>query len=411
MRKAFKYRIYPNQETEQRLLWILSRCRELYHAALTERRDAYHFHVRQHPNYYDLETRKRLTSELTVSYTSQQNDLPEIKADLREEYQEIAAHVLQDVLRRLDRAFQGFFQRVRNGQTPGYPRFKGRDRYDSFTYPDAAGWKFDGWYLSLSKIGSLKVKLHRKIEGQIKTVTIKREGTHWFVVFSCEVEQPAPLPVSYEDVGIDLGVSHLATLSTGEMIEHPSYYRKAEKQLQRRQRALARKKKGSHRRERLKRLIGKAHRRIARQRRDFSHKQAHKLVNRFQVIVFEDLQIANLIRRPKPKQGEKPGEYLPNGAAAKGGLTKSIQDAGWGLFVSLCTSKAEEAGRTLLKVDPRFTSQVCSQCGRVKKKDVSQRWHECECGADLDRDVNAAQNVLSRGKAVLARTGPTSATA
>src|ERR1700730_9139799 len=122
MRKAFKYRIYPNQQTEQRSLWMLSRCRELYHAALTERRDAYHFHVRQHPNYYDLETRKRLTSELTVSYTSQQNDLPQIKADLREKYQDIAAPVLQHVLRRLDRAFQGFFQRVRNGQAPGYPR-------------------------------------------------------------------------------------------------------------------------------------------------------------------------------------------------------------------------------------------------------------------------------------------------
>ena len=227
IRKALKYRIYPHKETESHLLWVLSRCRELYHAALTERRDAYNFHVRQHPNYYDTETRRRLTSELTVSYHSQQNDLPEIKAELREEFQEIAAHVLQDVLRRLDRAFQAFFRRVRNGETPGYPRFKGRDRYDSFTYPDLAGWKFDGWYLHLSKIGSIKVKLHRPLLGKIKTVIIKREGAHWFVVFSCELEQLTPLPISYEDVGIDLGVTHLATLSSGEMIEHPRSYRHA----------------------------------------------------------------------------------------------------------------------------------------------------------------------------------------
>lgn len=348
---------------------------------------------------------------VTVSYLSQQNDLPEIKAELREEYQEIAAHVLQDALRRLDRAFAAFFRRVRNGETPGYPRFKGRDRYDSFTYPDVAGWKFDGWYLHLSKIGSLKVKLHRKLEGQIKTVTVKREGAHWFVVFSCEVDKPEPLPLSYEDVGIDLGVSHLATLSTGEMIEHPRYYRKAEKQLKKRQQAVSRKKRGSHRRKKAGKLVGKAHRRIARQRRDFSHKQARKLVNRFQVIVFEDLQIANLVRRPKPKPGEQPGEYLPNGAAAKGGLNKSNLDAGWGVFVSICAAKAEEAGRTLLKVDPRFTTQTCTTCGRVKKKDLSERWHECECGADLDRDVNAAKEVFTRGKRVLARMGPTSATA
>lgn len=185
--QAFKYRLYPNKATEQRLDWTLARCCELYNAALTERRDAYNFHVRQHSCYYDEDTRKRRTSELTVNYNSQQNDLPFIKHKVREEYQDIAAHVLQDVLRRLDKAFQAFFRRVKQGDTPGYPRFKSRTRYDSFTYPDGAGWKREGNRLHLTKIGTCKVVLHRPMEGTIKTLTVKREGDQWYAVFSCEV--------------------------------------------------------------------------------------------------------------------------------------------------------------------------------------------------------------------------------
>jgi putative transposase len=190
------------------------------------------------------------------------------------------------------------------------------------------------------------------------------------------------------------------------MIEHPRSYRKAEQQLKRRQHALSRKKPRSRRRERLKKLIGKAHRRIARQRRDFLHKQSRKLVKRYQVLVFEDIQVANLTKRPKPKQDEQ-GRYLPNGASQKAGLNKSTLDAGWGAFVSMCQAKAEEAGRVLLKVSPRFTSQICSQCGAVKKKDLSERWHSCDCGAELDRDVNAAKNILARGYRALGGKHPT----
>jgi putative transposase len=370
----------------------------VYNAALTERRDADNFHVKQHPNYYDEATRKRLTRELTVNYYAQQNTLPEIKAELREEYREIAAHALQDVLNRLDKAFQAFFRRVQNGETPGYPRFKSKYRYNSFTYPDGAGWKFDGTHLHLSKLGDIKVKLHRPVEGKIKTATIKREVDEWYIIFSCEVDEPEKLSVSYEDVGIDLGVTPLATLSNGEMIEHPRYYRKAEKVLAQRQQALDRKKRGSHRRKKAAMMLAKAHRKIARQRRDAHHKASRKLGDCYQVIVFEDIQMANLVKRPKPKKSEKPNEYLPNGASAKGGLNKSILDAGWGQFVSMCACKAANAGRTLIKVSPRFTSQICSICGTVKKKDLSERWHTCDCGCELDRDVNAALNILQRGR-------------
>ena len=387
MRKTFKYRLSPNKQTEQKLYWTLTRCRELYNAALSERKDAYKY------------------AGKSISYYDQQNDLPEIKAEIREEYQDIAAHVLQDVLRRLNKAFDNFFRRCKNGENPGYPRFQGRNRYDSFTYPDGAGWKLTveeqgkklQGTLSLTKIGQAKVTLHRPLEGKIKTVTIKREVDQWFVTFSCEVEAPEKLPLSYEDIGIDLGVTHLATLSNGEMIEHPRYYRKARKVLEKRQQAFSRKKRGSHRREKARKLVAKAHRKIARQRKDFQHKASKKLVERYQVIVFEDIKTSNLTRKPKPQQDAN-GTYLPNGAAAKGGLNKSILDAGWGTFVSMCSVKAAWAGRTLLKVSPKFTSQVCSGCGQVRKKDLSERWHSCDCGTELDRDVNAAINILERGR-------------
>jgi putative transposase len=412
--KAFKYRLYPTKETKHKLYWTLTRCRELYNAALSERKDAYVQYQRsailEGPERTVVATMVTGFQVKPMSFYGQKRDLVDIKEE-RREYQEIASHVLQDVLHRLDKAFSAFFRRIRNGETPGFPRFKGRNRYNSFTYPDGAGWKFDGRVLHLSKIGKAKVKLHRPLEGKIKTVTIKREVDQWNVTFSCEVADTEKLPTSSQDVGIDLGVSHLATLSNGEMIEHPRYYRRGQATLERSQQALSRKKKGSHRCEKAKKLIGKAHRKIRTQRRDFLHKQSRKLVDRYQVMVFEDIPIGNLTRAPKAKQDKATGQYLPNGAAAKGGLNKSLLDAGWGMFVDMCTSKAEEAGRILLKVSPKFTSQICSTCGTVGKKDLSERWHSCDCGAELDRDVNAAINILARGKQHLARTEPTRATA
>lgn len=406
MLKAYKYRLYPNTTTEKKLYFVLNRCRELYNAALSERKDAYQYAGR------------------SISWYEQKRDLPEIRQEIRPEYQDIGSHVLQDVLHRLNKAFDNFFRKVELKKAglfagnPGYPRFQGRNRYSSFTYPDGAGWKFTvqtrgeklAGTLHLTKLGSVKVKLHRPLEGTIKTVTIKREVDQWYAIFTCEVAPPEKLPLSYEDVGIDLGVTHLATLSTGEMIEHPRYYRKAQKTLAKRQQAVSRKKRGSHRRTRAGKLVGKAYRKVARQRKDFQHKASRKLVNRYQVLVFEDIQIDKLTSKPKPKQDEN-GKYLPNGAAAKGGLNTSILDAGWGSFVQLCSSKAAWAGRTLLKVDPKFTSQVCSGCGLVRKKDLSERWHTCDCGTELDRDVNAAINILARGKHCLGGKHPTSATA
>jgi putative transposase len=385
MKKAFKYRLYPTKQQEETLFWTLARCRELYNAALAEWKEAYRM------------------SGTSVSYYEQKRDLPEIKAEIREEYQQIHSQVLQDVLLRLDKAFKAFFRRIKDGEEPGYPRFQGRNRYDSFTYPQG-GYSLDihekRATVTLSKIGIIKVKLHRKVEGAIKTCTVKYEAGQWYAVFVCEIKQPEPLPGVGSEIGIDLGVTHFAALSDETFIESPRYYRKAQADLKRKQQALARKKRGSHRREKARKQVATCHRKVRNQRRDFHHKQAKNLVQEHQVIVFEDLQLTNLVKRAKPKQDAETGQYLPNGARAKSGLTKSVLDNGLGQFVQIVTYKAECAGREVYKINPKYTSQICSGCGKKgPKKDLSERVHLCtNCGIVLDRDTNAAINIHTAWK-------------
>ena len=350
MLKSFKYRLSPTRKQQEIMQWTLDRCRELYNASLQERQDAYNFHVKQNPNYYDVPTRKQLSKELTVGYYDQANQLLEIK-DMREDYRDVYSQVLQDVLRRIKKAFDNFFRRCKNGEEPGYPRFQGRNRYDSFTYPQAGFFITYDNRVCLSKIGSIKVKLHRKMKGKIKTCTIKREGDNWYVVFACEVESE-PLPANSDVVGIDLGLLHFATLSDGSTIENPRYFRKGEKKLATVQQSLARKKRGSHRRKKAVKQVGKAHRKVRNQRADFLHKASRNLVNTYETLVFEELAPSNFSKRAQPKQDEN-GKYLPNGGSAKSGLNKSIVDAGWSQFVQFCIYKAANAGRTVVQVNPR----------------------------------------------------------
>jgi putative transposase len=382
--KAFKYRLYVNKATEEKLTWTLDRCRELYNAALQERKEAYKM------------------AGKSISYYEQKRDLVAIKEEIRPDYQEIASHVLQDVILRVKKAYDGFFRRVKNGEKPGHPRYQGKNRYDSFCYPDRAGWKLEGNRLHLSKIGTAKIKIHREIQGKIKTCTIKREGSHWYVVFACEVEQVKRTPYTDDVIGIDLGVSKLATLSTGDVIENPRHYRKAEAKLAKAQQELSRKKKGSNRRKKAVQKVAQLHRKTRNQRHDYLHKHSRWLVDTYEAIVFEDIAPANLSKRAKPKQDEATGQYLPNGASAKSGLNKSILDAGWHQFITFCEYKAVSAGTQIVKVDPKYTSQACSSCGAVVKKKLSERWHSCECGCELDRDHNAAINIRALGLNALA---------
>lgn len=359
IRRSFRYRLVPNKRQAMLLQQTLDRCCELYNAALDERRQAYR------------------RARKSISFAQQSRQLPDIKK-LRPEYAEINSQVLQEVLQRLDRAFQAFFRRVKAGQTPGFPRFKSRDRYDSFTFKQS-GWKLEASRLKLSGIGALKVRWSRPLEGTIKTVTIRRDGDHWYACFSCEVEIPDPKPSDRMPVGIDLGLEAFATLSTGEQIENPRHLRKGEADLARKQQALSRKQRGSNRRKKAKAQVARAHRKIRNQRLDFHHKVARKLSNTYGDIYVENLRVRNMVRNHA--------------------LAKSISDAGWAQFIAILTYKAAEAGGRVIAVNPSGTSQVCSGCGQIVEKDLSDRWHRCDCGVSLHRDHNAALNILRAGQA------------
>jgi len=385
VKKAYKYRLYPTGKQAATLQWTLDRNRELYNAALEERREAWRM------------------GKVNISYNIQSAQLSKMK-EIRPEYKEIYSQVLQDTLKRVDKAFKAYFKRCKEGKTPGYPRFQGYDRYDSFCYPQIEKLKgkptisIENGKVVLPKIGRIRVKQHRPIEGKMKTCTIKREGDCWYVVFVCDVEAQKKLPSTNLAIGIDMGLKHFATLSSGDTIENPRYFRKSRGRLKELQRRLARKKKKSNRRKKAVKLVAKAHKKIRNQRRDFHHKESRILVDTYEMMVFEDLSIHTMVKRPKLKQDEN-GKYLPNGAAAKSGLNKSILDAGWASFIELVEHKAECAGVEVYKVDPNKTSQICSGCHKEgEHKDLSVRTHVCiHCGVVLDRDHNAAINIPDRG--------------
>jgi putative transposase len=365
IRKTYKYKLKPTPVQEWALGRTLMLCRHVYNAAIGERREAWH------------------KCSVTVTYYQQQAELPGIKEALPE-YGEVNAQVLQDVVLRVDRAFQAFFRRLREGQTPGYPRFHGRDRYNSFTYPQVGehgGARLDNGFLALSKIGRIAVRWSRPLEGTAKTVTISREADGWYACFSCADVPAQSLPPTGQETGIDLGIEAFATLSNGTRVFHPGWYRKAERALKTAQRHVSRRKKGSARRRKAVVLLAKAHQKVRRQRADFHHKTALALVRANDVIYHEDLQTANLVRNHH--------------------LAKSISDAGWSAFLTILSYKAAWAGRSVVAVPPAYTSQRCSGCGVLVSKGLSVRWHSCPgCGASLHRDHNAARNIERAGQAL-----------
>jgi putative transposase len=288
--------------------------------------------------------------------------------------------VLQDVLARLDKTYQAFFARVKQGEKAGFPRFHGCNRYHSFTYKEFGnGARFDNGYLVLSKIGRIRVHWSRPIAGTPKTVTISKEADGWYVSISCADVAAQPLPPTGQETGIDLGIEAFATLANGERIHSPGCYRKAERYLAKCTKRVARRKKGSKRRRKAVHLLAKAHQTVARQRRDFHHKMALALVRQYDIIYHEDLQVCYMVRNRH--------------------LAKSISDAGWSAFLAILSFKAASAGREVIAVDPAYTSQTCSGCGVLVAKGLSTRWHACPaCGMSLHRDENAARNIQWRGQ-------------
>ncbi len=358
VRKSFQFRLRPTKKQARALQAQLDECRWLYNALLEQRKLAHE------------------ELDLSLSKYQQSMFLPLLKEE-RPALFEVHSQVLQNVADRLDKAFEAFFRRCQAGEKPGFPRFRGMHRYNSFCYPQS-GFSLVGKELKLSKLGHICVKMHRLIEGEIKTCTLRKNASgDWNVSFSCELNVD-PLPAKQEAIGIDVGLEHFATLSNGQEIANPRFFRQGEKKLAKAQRKLAKLEKGTVVRRKKGKVVAKIHEQISNQRKDFCHKESKKIIDPYQYICIEDLDIKTMME--------------------KSWLAKSITDASWNQFLQFLTYKAAEAGRKLGMVNPAYTTQDCYQCGYREKKKLSERTHCCsQCGYRVTRDLNAAQNILALG--------------
>lgn len=388
MIRAYKFLLRPTRRQEQALAEMLRDHCSLYNAALQERRDAY-----------------RHVSRTRVRYGDQSAQLKHIRAEVAE-HARWSFSSQQATLRRLDRAFQAFFRRVRAGQVPGYPRFRRVGRFDTVEFPkDGDGCRWDSdpdgpqARVRLQGVGHIRVHQHRGIEGLVKTISVKREGRRWYVVVVCDQVPAEPLPTTGSAVGIDVGVAHFYTDSNGHHEHNPRPGKVAEDTLVEAQRHLSAfpRRSRSKRRKAAARKVGRLHRKVRRQRLDFHHKAALALVRRHDVIAHESLNVAGMVTAPKPR-ADASGRFLPNGAAAKAGLNNSILDAAWSQFLSILANKAERAGRQVISVNAANTSRTCPECGHCSRDNrVTQADFCCaSCGYAANADYVGALNVLNR---------------
>ncbi len=368
LQRTYRYRLFPTAQQRLAFQNQLGFACELYNSALEQRRDAW---------------RRRRRS---VSYVAQCRDLTDIRVHALGP-PGMSCFAMRDPLRRLDRAFAAFFRRVKAGEKPGYPRFRSRRRYDSLTWDT---WRLQHGRLGLPGIGYLKVRWHRQLPSaaELRTVTVRRHPRHWYVGFALERPKPAPLSASGHSAALDLGITTFAALSTGELLPGPRPWRAAPRQLRVAQRRVSRRVPGSHRRRRASILVARLHERVRNLRRDHAFKLANHLLRRFDVIYVEALHLQGL---------------------ARGRLALDVHDQGWGAFLTTLSDKAVEAGRSVIALDARNTSQWCSACGVVVLKLLGERWHRCACGYQADRDVNAARNLYRLGESRQASTWPTGA--
>ena len=369
MRRAFKFRLYPSSNQARELGIMVETHRRLYNAALEQRKLAYEMRG------------------ISLNYYAQANQLKDLRAD--DPYQ---AHTNfsseQATLRRLDTSYQNFFRRCKQGsRAPGFPRFKGRDHFDSVTFPTYGdGIRLKDNRLRVQYVGTIRTKVHRAVEGTVKTASLKREADKWFVVLSCDLGDVIVPPSTLPAGGIDVGLEAFLTTSDGQRIENPRYLKAEIPQLRRLQRATSRKKRGGRNRRKASRRVRVLHARVRNLRHEHHHQTALFLIRLYGLIGVEGLRVSNMLKNHS--------------------LARAISDAGWAGFVNVLRCKAERAGAEIVTVNPAGTSQECSGCGVDVPKKLAERWHTCpHCGLSLHRDENAARNILAR--ALLARTGPT----
>jgi putative transposase len=359
MSKVNRYRIYPTKAQVTKLNSTLELCRWIYNETLALRKDAWE------------------SEHKRISYYDSKKMIPIWKKD-KPELKNVHSHTLQDVTMRIDLAFQAFFRRVKAGEKAGYPRFKGKGWYDSITYLQS-GFSLNNNMLSLSKIGDIKIKLHRQLEGNIKRLTIRRTSTgKWFVSILTDVETYQQHEYSDKSVGIDVGILSFATLSNGTYVPNPRFYIQEEKALARANRRLSKAEKGTPERKKCLKTLRRIYERISNKREDFAQELSKNLVDNYGIICFEDLNVKNMSKNHN--------------------LAKHILDAAWSKLVTYTSYKAENAGRKVILVDPKNTSKMCSNCGMLVEKDLSERTHNCHfCGLSIDRDLNASINILTLG--------------
>lgn len=355
----FKYRLYPNKTQEATLEHQLDLCRWTYNRLLLHCRST-NKKTGKLPTLFDL-------NKLLVKLKTENLEL-----------EQVHSQILQNISKRIRDAYHGFFQRRKYGLKAGLPRFKKPQRYRSFTYPQS-GYNIDRNRLHMSKIGDIKIRLHRPIQGLAKTLTVKKTPSgKWFACFSCIVDSnlgERPL----KEVGIDLGLKFFAVLSDGTRIKNPRFYQTSERRLARLQRSYSQKERDSRNHERANLKVARLHEKIENRRSDFLHKVSRAVANAYSIVYVEDLKIRNMVRN-----------HL---------LAKSISDAGWGRFVRMLCYKEEESGGRVIFVNPHNTSQICSRCSNIVTKALSDRKHECPfCGLVMDRDLNASRNILKIGR-------------
>jgi putative transposase len=366
MRKAFKYRLWTNANQERELGIMLETHRRLYNACLSMRIASWE------------------CDRFSINYAFQSWCFKGARL-VNPYYARLNYSSAQATMRRLDKAYQAFFRRVKTGEEkPGFPRFKGKGRFESIEFPAYGdGIRLNGNKLRIQNVGVVKVKLHRPFEGIIKTATVKLEGDKWFLILSCDLGEVVTPKSHNPPVGIDVGIESFLTTSDGEREQNQRYLKTELPALRSTGRAVSRKKKGGSNRRKAVKQLRRCHAHVRNLRRDHHHKTALKLVRRYGFIAVERLNVQGMLKNRR--------------------LSRAISDAGWTGFKNILKSKAESAGVEVVEVNAAYTSQECSNCGQIVTKKLSDRWHICTCGCSLHRDVNAAKNILARG---LVRTEP-----
>lgn len=363
MLKTFKYRLFPKKSDVTRLNKTLDICRLVYNTTIDLRKWAWE------------------TNRVSVSYFQLAGLISPWK-DQDPELGTVHSQVLQDVMIRVDLAFKAFFQRIKRGDNPGYPRFRGKFRYDSFNYRQSGFHVHPDSTLYLSKIGRIPIVLHRPLApGKLKTCTIQRSRAgKWYASIVVDTSRPDPLPKTGKIAGLDMGLKTFIVASDGHKVPRQRFFKTEEQALAKAQRKFSKfpKTESSPAKSKARQVVARVHERVKNRRDDFCHQTAKLLVHRYDFMAVEDLNVKGMLEQKK--------------------YSKSIADVSWAQLLQRLSCKAEEAGKTVVTVDPRNTSQQCSRCLNLVPKDISVRVHSCPvCGLKMDRDLNASFNILRLG--------------